>query len=438
MGKDRSLSGRNPFLDGAAKEKIKRKINERAANKNPISYRELQQYIRDEFSVVVSLEYLYKWISKENDIKSIEAEIMEKDRVEVDICNIKDYFNTLKSYADGIPSNFVFNCDETGIQQWVDRLKNLTVIVPSNVESAKIGIQKSNEKRLTVLFCISMDGTYIKPYVLTERLSVNTKLLERGLTPDKIEFIHTVNGFMNSDIFLKWLLDVFIPELQIRRKKYNYEGMAILVMDGFGSHLNFDSLDVLTRENVKVVYMPPHSSHLLQALDVTLFGLFKKELQYNKLTFSEDKVFNTQVLNLFSTWQKTSTSNNIIQTFKDIGMKNVCNEDFDIVCQVIPQLCRKFDCGITEECINSEIERMQKETSSEIGKENVEESDIILDKSEEIVNVHKHQSKDKVAENELKKEAVCRIRKRLRESPPNNNKIKRYKKVSVRIEVCEF
>jgi hypothetical protein len=50
----------------------------------------------------------------------------------------------------------------------------------------------------------------------------------------------------------------------------------MLVMDGHGSHSTLDFEQFCKDKNIIPIYMPPHSSHLLQPLDVGCFGPLKR------------------------------------------------------------------------------------------------------------------------------------------------------------------
>ena len=54
-------------------------------------------------------------------------------------------------------------------------------------------------------------------------------------------------------------------------------------MDGYSTHMA-DKVLVLAKNNVKVLFVPPHSTHLTQPLDVLTFGLCKTQMK--KITFS--------------------------------------------------------------------------------------------------------------------------------------------------------
>ncbi|EED21402.1 conserved hypothetical protein [Talaromyces stipitatus ATCC 10500] len=80
------------------------------------------------------------------------------------------------------------------------------------------------------------------------------------------------NGWTTDQIGLEWLKTHFIPYINGRTVgKYR-----MLILDGHGSHLTPEFDHICTENNIIPVCMPPHSSHLLQPLDVGCFAVLKR------------------------------------------------------------------------------------------------------------------------------------------------------------------
>ena len=80
------------------------------------------------------------------------------------------------------------------------------------------------------------------------------------------------NGWTNNELGLIWLKEVFHKHT----KDQTVGVYQLLVLDGHGSHATAD-FDHFCKENKIIpLYMPPHSSHILQPLDVACFGPLKK------------------------------------------------------------------------------------------------------------------------------------------------------------------
>jgi hypothetical protein len=52
-------------------------------------------------------------------------------------------------------------------------------------------------------------------------------------------------------------------------------------MDKCFLHVQAETLQTLSDHDVKVITFPPHTTHIFQCLDLSLFGNFKKKKNYN-------------------------------------------------------------------------------------------------------------------------------------------------------------
>jgi hypothetical protein len=78
-------------------------------------------------------------------------------------------------------------------------------------------------------------------------------------------------------IGIKWLTKLFIPITNMHTKGTH----QMLLIDGHRSYLTTQFDQTYTKNNIIPVYIPPHSSHLLQPLDVSCFAVLKQ--QYRQL-----------------------------------------------------------------------------------------------------------------------------------------------------------
>ncbi|XP_065653082.1 uncharacterized protein LOC136080393 [Hydra vulgaris] len=86
---------------------------------------------------------------------------------------------------------------------------------------------------------------------------------------------------MEQDTFIKWLKEVFIS------KTGQIGGTYILVLDGRTAHITLEALLLCKKHNTILIYLPEHSSHILQSLDRGFYCHVKhawKEMltKYNK------------------------------------------------------------------------------------------------------------------------------------------------------------
>ena len=82
----------------------------------------------------------------------------------------------------------------------------------------------------------------------------------------------STNGWTSNDHGEDWLRALFEPKT---RQKAG-EKPRVLVCDGHGSHVTGDFIEHCMNNNIKLLILPPHSSHFTQPLDISIFGPFKK------------------------------------------------------------------------------------------------------------------------------------------------------------------
>jgi 4-hydroxybenzoate polyprenyltransferase len=73
------------------------------------------------------------------------------------------------------------------------------------------------------------------------------------------EFTSSEKGWINNHIALVWLKTVFIPST----KPENPKEPRLLVLDGHGSHMTEDFLFECYDNNIFVLFLLAHSSHVL-------------------------------------------------------------------------------------------------------------------------------------------------------------------------------
>ena len=77
---------------------------------------------------------------------------------------------------------------------------------------------------------------------------------------------------MTHMIFLTWFEEYFLPFIADRR---SVEAPVILIYDNFSGHVHPTTLDLAADNDVIMIGMPPHSTHITQPLDVTLMKPLK-------------------------------------------------------------------------------------------------------------------------------------------------------------------
>ena len=79
------------------------------------------------------------------------------------------------------------------------------------------------------------------------------------------------SGWMVAANFKQWFAKMFIPAVKHLTTKHP----VLLVFDGHHSHISLDLINFASENNIHLLCLPPHTTHLLQPLDVSVFGPVK-------------------------------------------------------------------------------------------------------------------------------------------------------------------
>ena len=76
---------------------------------------------------------------------------------------------------------------------------------------------------------------------------------------------------VDSSIMYNWAKHFVNEAKQLR------EGVRklLMILDGYGTYIQYSSLDLLEENDVTVVALPSYISHLLKTLEISVFSLFQ-------------------------------------------------------------------------------------------------------------------------------------------------------------------
>jgi len=181
--------------------------------------------------------------------------------------NVKKFFDKLTEVLDKykFEAADIWNCDETGIT---------TVQKPRKVVASKglkqVGSATSAERGqlVTVAVSVSADGKSVPPMLIFPRKNFRD-YFTRGGPPGCI-------GTANPS---GWMTEADFKEYMKHFVKYTRASTSrpvLLLLDNHYSHLSIDVLNIAKENGVVMLSFPPHCSHRLQPLDVSVYGPFKK------------------------------------------------------------------------------------------------------------------------------------------------------------------
>lgn len=294
------------------------------------------------------------------------------------------------------PSN-IFNMDESGLQ-----LNNRPNQVLAEKGSKSVSSITSTEKgeTITLVACCNAEGSFLPPAVIMKGKNIK-KELEDNMPPGTKLFMSQKSAYMNSEIFLRWLREHFVP----RKPK----GKTLLLLDGHTSHsTSVEMLEYAKANDIIIFCFPSHCTHYLQPLDRSVFKSVKNAFYQSCRFWIKNhpgrRITRYQFGELLSdSWGKAATTQNATAGFRATGI-HPYNPDiipdyaFSIADGVHNDENRDFQVSNAEEDMNIQDIEQADPRIDNVGNEDMN----ILDPKEDYPRVdddsNKNRNRDEIPE----------------------------------------
>lgn len=154
----------------------------------------------------------------------------------------------------------IFNSDESG---FVTDPKSGVVLARKGAKRVNQRIGGSGREQITVNCCGSASGKMLPPYVVYNSKNLYKDWLTGG--PEHAAYVSSTNGWMEGTLYLDWF-EIFLKHTDDVKDK-----PRVLVFDGHASHLSLALIQMARANNVVLLRLPAHMTHLLQPLDRAVF-----------------------------------------------------------------------------------------------------------------------------------------------------------------------
>ena len=196
------------------------------------------------------------------------------------------WFQRVKTFLEGLNildapdlASRIWNTDETGFCTSMASRRVLARRGSKEVHETSGG---SGREYYTVLAAGAADGTRLPPFVLYKGVHLYARWTVGG--PAGAVYGVSSSGWMDWNNFLEWFKKLFLPAVASLTRT----GPVVLYVDGHHSHLTLEIIQYAKSEGVHLICFPPHLTHILQPLDVAVYGpaktTWKKVLKDHKLS----------------------------------------------------------------------------------------------------------------------------------------------------------
>ncbi|KAL9568850.1 hypothetical protein ACKAV7_006995 [Fusarium commune] len=223
--------------------------------------------------------------------------------------------NTIAKY--GITLADIYNFDETGFMMGM--IASGMVVTGAERRGNPKSIQPGNREWVTVIQAINAEGWAIQPFIVVAGQYHLSHWYEESNLPGDWAIAMTHNGWTDNETGLEWLKHFNHHTSMRSNGRYR-----LLILDGHESHHSVDFEQYCEENKIITLCMPPHSSHLLQPLDVGCFGPLKmaygREIEH-LIRCSITHISKTEFfLAFYAAYQATMTQSNIKGGFRGAGL----------------------------------------------------------------------------------------------------------------------
>lgn len=217
----------------------------------------------------------------------------------------------------GIDVGDIYNFDETGFLMGM--IASGMVIIGSERRAKPKSVQPGNREWITVIQAINAEGWAVQPFIIGAGQYHLANWYQDSTLPGDWAITTTQTGWTDNETGLEWLKH--FNRCTAHRSIGRYR---LLILDGHESHHSIEFERYCQDNKIVTLCMPPHSSHLLQPLDVGCFGLLKKaygrEIEH-LIRCSITYVSKTEFFPAFhAAYDATMTEKNIKSAFKGAGL----------------------------------------------------------------------------------------------------------------------
>ena len=223
--------------------------------------------------------------------------------------------NTKAKY--GILDDDTYNFDESGFMMGV--ISTGAVVTGAERRGRPKTVQQGDREWTTVIQGVNAKGWAIPPFIIFSGKHHLSAWYKEPSIPHNWVITVSENGWTNNELGLKWL-----KHFNEHTKQRTVGSYRLLILDGHESHNSVAFHQYCEEHKIITLCMPPHSSHILQPLDVGCFAPMKKgygcqaeRLMRNKIT----RITKLEFLTCFKAAFDTSiTESNIQGGFRGAGL----------------------------------------------------------------------------------------------------------------------
>jgi DDE superfamily endonuclease/Tc5 transposase DNA-binding domain/helix-turn-helix, Psq domain len=225
----------------------------------------------------VGEHWVTRFLDRHPEIKKMKQKAIELDLLQAanDRQSFTKFYEAYKEQIDKyhITPSHIWNMDEMGLRVGVGRGK--WVVVPAEISTKSRHFDNvasfGDTEHSTLIECISVAGKVINPLIILKGKVVQQRWFNNIPKQGQNYLIGVSDtAYSNEIIAYQWIQH--FARLTKPRSALTYR---LLLLDGHDSHITWEFAQYCYSQRIKLMRLPPHSTHITQPLDVGIFQVWK-------------------------------------------------------------------------------------------------------------------------------------------------------------------
>lgn len=277
-------------------------------------------------------EFSRDWIMdfrnrQKDNIEKVSASSVDENRANISIDEVNRYLSQVDEMMKDPPNPFLLiNFDEIGFGKRAQKGKRKNVYVIKNLDVKPFWREQTDIHHISVVAAVSAACSSITPLFLSTRKKLDEDL-KQTLFLRSCNYFQTEKGYMTILSTVFWVRNNLAPYVEYVRSIIGKDEKCVIIADGLKTHFHQIVMEELEKiGNISLILLPPHSSHLAQVLDLTVFNVFKTNYfsTFSNCSFSSQ--FTSKLMKIKIAYQKTFNDEVIQSGWEKAGFKLNINE----------------------------------------------------------------------------------------------------------------
>ena len=282
---------------------------------------------------------------------------MDDDRANIDLEEVKRYIDQVERILSNDPNPLlVLNMDESGFGRRPKKGKRKNVIISKRCTVQPFWRENTDNPHISLIMCTSAECDYLRPMLISTRARFDPDIANTFFHLSS-EYTNTIKGYQTSNSMVYWIKNVLAPYVSLIRLVSSGNKTYFLIIDGCTAHFNDEvNSEIEKIGDVIIVPIPPHSSHISQMLDATIFGSLKRRYGSTPNNSLIESKFTRKLIRIKQAFQTCITEELIRSRWEATGFK------LQVTDEIVTKITFNANC---KKLILDEADEIQDESMNE-------------------------------------------------------------------------